>query len=79
MIARRLQLLGKSSLGVVLPKQYLDGSGVRKGDVLGLEILKDGSLRIIPLRNNHEGPPALEAGKPAVATPDASNEGGSEG
>jgi phosphate uptake regulator len=48
--------LGKSSLVVSLPKEWIESNGLDKGDLLSLEIQKDLSLLIQPaLRTQEEG------------------------
>ena len=57
MSVRRVQLTGKSTLIVSLPKKWTKKNGLKKGDSLMIKETKDGSLRITPsqteLRSEH--------------------------
>ncbi|MEM0454019.1 MAG: phosphate uptake regulator PhoU [Sulfolobales archaeon] len=46
---RRVQKFGKSTLMVSLPAEWVKNVGLKSGDVIGIEALDDGSLRIAPL------------------------------
>jgi len=48
MIKRKLVKLGKSSLVISLPKEWLKDLNLSAGDELGIMVEKDGSLKIIP-------------------------------
>jgi len=48
MIKRRLVKLGKSSLVISLPKDWLRNLKLNAGDELGIVVEKDGALRILP-------------------------------
>jgi len=46
---RRVQKLGKSTLMVSLPAEWVKNMGLRPGDAVNIEVFDDGSLRISPL------------------------------
>ncbi len=46
---RKVQKFGKSTLMVSLPAGWVKGIGLKSGDVIGIEVLDDGSLRMAPL------------------------------
>lgn len=46
---RKVQRLGKSTLMISLPADWAKGIGLKAGDVIGIEVLDDGSLRVAPL------------------------------
>ncbi len=46
---RRVQKFGKSTLMISLPADWAKRVGLRSGDVIGVEVLEDGSLRIASL------------------------------
>ncbi|MHA1729210.1 MAG: PhoU domain-containing protein [Promethearchaeota archaeon] len=45
---RKVMLLGKSSLAISLPKNWIDSVGLKKGDSVSLETQRDKSLTIFP-------------------------------
>jgi phosphate uptake regulator len=56
MDTRKIMALGKSSLVVSLPKDWIDSNGLEKGDLLSLEVQSDLSLLLQPaLRVKDEG------------------------
>ncbi|MEM0505366.1 MAG: phosphate uptake regulator PhoU [Sulfolobales archaeon] len=46
---RKVQKFGKSTLMISLPADWVKSSGLKSGDVVGVEVLDDGSLRIASL------------------------------
>jgi phosphate uptake regulator len=46
MESRKVQKVGASTLSVSLPKDWVERWGIRKGDVVLIETVKDGSLRV---------------------------------
>ncbi len=46
--SRKVQKVGTSTLSISLPKDWVDRTGLEKGDVLLFEDLNDGSLRLAP-------------------------------
>lgn len=56
MDTRKIMALGKSSLVISLPKNWIDSNGLEKGDLLSLEVQSDLSLLVQPaLRVKDEG------------------------
>ena len=56
METRKIMALGKSSLVVSLPKNWIESNGLEKGDLLSLEVQSDLSLLVQPaLRVKEEG------------------------
>ena len=56
METRKIMALGKSSLVVSLPKEWIESNGLEKGDMLSLDVQRDLSLLIKPaLRVKSEG------------------------
>ncbi|MEM3872980.1 MAG: hypothetical protein QXE05_10525 [Nitrososphaeria archaeon] len=56
---RKIQRVGskRSTYAVNVPKIWVEVLGLKKGDILEVQILSDGSLRIIPSKNvGEEGP-----------------------
>jgi len=51
---RRIMLLGRSSLVISLPKQWLEYHKLKKGDAVSLSMRKDGSLVIYPTVRKEE-------------------------
>ena len=49
------QRLGRSSLVMTVPSIWAKSVGLQKGDPLRVEFLADGSLRVIPLKDNQNG------------------------
>ena len=54
MYRRKLMTLGRSSLVVSLPKEWLRLNQLKKGDILSLDIQQDGSLVIFPTPKKEE-------------------------
>ncbi len=48
MESRKVQKVGASTLSVSLPKDWVTQHGLRKGDIVLLDSLKDGTLRLTP-------------------------------
>ncbi|RLG37280.1 MAG: phosphate uptake regulator PhoU, partial [Thermoproteota archaeon] len=46
---RKVQMLGRSSLSVTLPKSWARSIGLTKDDLVEIRILPDQSLKLIPL------------------------------
>ncbi len=56
METRKIMALGKSSLVVSLPKDWVDSNGLEKGDELNLQVQRDFSLLVKPsLQDQNEG------------------------
>lgn len=56
METRKIMALGKSSLVVSLPKDWVDSNGLEKGDELNLQVQRDLSLLVKPsLQDQNEG------------------------
>jgi len=51
---RKVQMLGRSSLSVTLPKSWARGIGLTKDDLVEIRILPDQSLKLIPLGRSRE-------------------------
>ncbi|MCA1812858.1 MAG: phosphate uptake regulator PhoU [Halobacteriales archaeon] len=56
MESRKVQKVGASTLSVSLPKDWVERWGVRKGDVVLIDTVKDGSLRVTSSKSG-EGEP----------------------
>jgi bifunctional DNA-binding transcriptional regulator/antitoxin component of YhaV-PrlF toxin-antitoxin module len=54
---------------VSLPKCWRDAHGVKKGDRIEIEVLSDTSLRILPLKDNQNGPGAASTETPTQYAP----------
>lgn len=76
MMTRKVQQYGKDSLGITLPRQYLAAKGIGKGDPMEIQILHDGSLRIAPAENDHEGRGVSSTDAPRQALPASNDQGG---
>jgi len=61
MSVRRVQLTGKSTLIVSLPKKWTKKNGLKKGDSLMIKETKDGSLRIAPSQTELRSEQTLES------------------
>ncbi|HVL47613.1 MAG TPA: phosphate uptake regulator PhoU [Candidatus Thermoplasmatota archaeon] len=62
MESRKVQKVGASTLSVSLPKEWAEANGLRKGDIVLFEPLKDGTLRVMPSRvgEAERGPAQIE-------------------
>jgi len=49
MLVRRVFRQG-SSVVIVIPSRYVEELGIRPGDSLGFDMMKDGGLRLRPVR-----------------------------
>lgn len=73
MLARKIQSYGNNSLGITLPKQYLRALGIKKGDSVGIDVLSDGSLRVLLCQDNQNGAGAANSRAPPRRSEASSN------
>lgn len=67
------QRLGRSSLVMTVPSIWAKSVGLQKGDLLRVEFLPDGSLRIFPLSDNQNGAGAANSQAPPRRSEASSN------
>lgn len=66
---RKVLAIGKRSLMCTLPIAWVRANQLEKGSLLCVEVISDGSLKIVPAGNNQNGTGARNADPPVAASP----------